>query len=130
MSRCLAILIVCALTSCATVQPAAEHSEAEVREASDQFWATRDRGDASAFTAQFTDDGIFMVPGLADATGRDAILKLAEKRFAAVRPTDFTIHRREIDVAGDSAHELAWFSETIRGPHESTRMSGRYLLVW
>jgi uncharacterized protein (TIGR02246 family) len=131
MSKSLWILIVCgALTSCATVQPAPEQAQLEVQQASDQFWATRERGDASSFAGQFTEDGILMVPGLADAAGRSAIRELAQKRFASGRTTDFTVHRREIEVVGDSAYELAWYSETDRRQEQSFRMQGRYLIVW
>jgi uncharacterized protein (TIGR02246 family) len=142
MARYAWILISCALLMrCASVPPAAQPrqsetvvapaaKESDIRNASDQFWAARNRGDAAAFAAQFTDDGIFMVPGLSDAAGRTAVQALAEKRFAAARPTDFNVVRREIDVAGDSAYELGWFAETDRRGDQAMRMQGHYLLVW
>ena len=131
MSRSFCILIVCvALTACATVQPATEQAELEVQQASDQFHATRVRGDAPSFAALFTDDGVFMVPGLPDAAGRDAVGKLAQQRFAGAQTSDFKILRREIEVIGDAAFELAWYSETDRRQGQAFRMEGRYLLQW
>jgi uncharacterized protein (TIGR02246 family) len=131
MIRSLWIPIVCiALMSCATAPAGTEQAKAAVQQASDQFWATRLRGDAPSFAAQFTDAGMFMVPGLADATGRAAIQELAQLRFAGGKISDFKIDRREIEVSGDSAHEVAWYSETLRGQDQAMRMMGRYLLVW
>jgi uncharacterized protein (TIGR02246 family) len=120
------------LTACASAppKPSAGSDEAAVARASDNFWAIRDRGEASTFAALFTDDGIFMVPGLADASGMAAVQEMAAKRFAAAKAIDFEIHRREITVAGNTAHELGWFSETLPTPDEWMRMEGHYLLVW
>jgi uncharacterized protein (TIGR02246 family) len=132
MFRSLAILMVCGLlASCATTQPSTEAAETEVQQASDQFWATRERSDAPALASQFTDTAIFGVPGLPDAVGRDAIRDLLQKRFASLRTTDFKVLRREIQVNGNAAHELGWFSEiTHQGEGDAMRMEGRYLIVW
>jgi uncharacterized protein (TIGR02246 family) len=160
MPRVIAILSVCAiLTACAS-QPAGQQAEPDVQQASapareleqavvadrplqqaaaaerniqqasDHFFTTRQHGDASSFAALFADNGAFMVPGLADATGRDAIRELAQVRFASGRSEDFKIERREIEVVGDSAYELAWFSETDRRPGQSFRMQGRHFILW
>lgn len=130
MFRFLSVLLTgVALAACATAPPAAEDARVAVEQASDRFWAERDRADATAFAAQFTDDGMLMIPGLPDAVGRDAIRELMQKRFASTRITDFKVLRREIDVVGDSAWELGWFSEILRAEN-SMRMSGRYLTVW
>ncbi|HEY8131700.1 MAG TPA: SgcJ/EcaC family oxidoreductase [Thermoanaerobaculia bacterium] len=131
MSRHVWILIVCvALTACVTVQPATQQTELEVQQASDQFSATRERGDASSFAARFTEDGIFMVPGLSDAAGRSAVRELAQRRFTSGRINDLKIHRREIQVIGDSAYELAWYSETDRRQEQSFRLQGRHFILW
>src|SRR5688572_18295331 len=99
MLRSLSVVMVCLLlTSCATSQHAAETAEIEIRQASDRFWATRERRDAAALAAQFTETASFMVPGLRDATGRTAILELLQKRFAGLRTTDFKVQRREIEI--------------------------------
>lgn len=71
-----------------------------------------------------------MVPGLEDSAGRSAIQELAQIRFASAKTTDFEIQRREIEVRGDAAHELGWYSESHRGQEGAYRMKGRYLLVW
>ena len=119
------------LSSCTTIQPSADQARAQVEKASEQFWAARASGDAAAFASQFTEDGSFMVPGLLDAAGRAAVRDLAQKRFASSQITDLKIDRREIHVAGDTAHEVAWFSEIMRPKNDSPmRMHGRYLLVW
>jgi uncharacterized protein (TIGR02246 family) len=102
----------------------------EVQQASDRFWTTRARGDAAALAALFTDDGMFMVPGLPDASGRKAVRELLEQRFAGGRTFDLVVHRREIEVTGDSANELAWYSESHQAQGQTMRMDGRYLLVW
>jgi uncharacterized protein (TIGR02246 family) len=128
MVRSLWILLVLSLMSCATTPPSTDSSELRVQQASEQFWAVRERGDAATFAAQFTEDGVFMVPGVADAMGRTAIQELAQLRFAGARTTDSHVHKREIKVLGDSAHEIAWFMETY--PADSMRMLGRYVIVW
>lgn len=124
------LIISIALVACATAQPAGDAAEAEIRQASERFWGARERGDASAFAAQFTEDGILMIPGMNDSVGRDAIRELSQRRFANVKTSGFKVHRREIDVAGDAAYEVAWYSETSTSSGESYRMEGRYLNVW
>lgn len=132
MWRSVAIVTVCVvLASCATTPPpAAGTAEMEVRQASDRFWATRAQADAAALAALFTDDGTFMAPGLPDASGRNAVRALLEQRFAGGRTFAFVVHRREIEVSGDSANELAWYSESHQAQGQTMRMDGRYLLVW
>jgi uncharacterized protein (TIGR02246 family) len=131
MSKSLLILAVCAsLTACATTPPAAPDVERQVAQASDEFLASRQSGDASSFVSHFTDDGSFMVPGLPDVTGHSAIQALAQKRFAGGRTDDFTVRRREIQVQGDAAHELAWFSEIDRRQEQAFRMEGRHFILW
>ena len=134
MARFIGALMVClVLAGCGTTgapAAAAGTAETEVREASDRFWATRARADAGALAALFTDDGMFMVPGLPDASGRNAVRALLEQRFAGGRTFDFVVHRREIEVSGDSANELAWYSESHQAQGQTMRMDGRYLLVW
>jgi uncharacterized protein (TIGR02246 family) len=114
---------------CATSAPVGDQdSTRAIEEASDRFITARQSGDASSFAAQFADDGMFMVPGLEDASGRAAVEELARKRFAGGPSREFVIHRREIRALGDSAHELAWFAETTAsGDH---RMEGRHSIVW
>jgi uncharacterized protein (TIGR02246 family) len=130
MLRNLTILLVCVVvTACATSPRASENTRIEVEQASDRFWAERDRADAAGFAAQFTEEGMLMISGLADAEGREAIRELMQKRFASTRITDFKVLRREIDVAGDAVWELGWFSEIVRSDNPM-RMSGRYLIVW
>jgi uncharacterized protein (TIGR02246 family) len=132
MSRSLWILALCStLTACVTGQSSTQQTERDVQRASDRFIEARQRGDALSFAALFTEDGMFMVPGLLDAAGRSAVRELAQKRFARGPTTDFIIHRREIQVIDHSAYELAWFSETLGRPEEQQhRMQGRHLIVW
>lgn len=113
-----------------TVTASAESAEAAVRQASERFWRTRDQKDASLIAAQFTENGILMVPGVADAVGRDAIRDLLQARLNAVSTKDFKAGRAEITIAGDLAYELASFGETLVTMDGSTRTEGRYLLVW
>src|SRR5687767_7645008 len=98
-TRAAGIVIACGIwISCATTQPAAENAEKDVRQASDRFWVTRERADASSLAVQVTEDAIFMVPGLPDVVGRSAFQESLEQRRATARTTDFKIHRREIQV--------------------------------
>lgn len=115
-----------ALTACAT----APQVERSVQQASDALSAAREAGDAAAFAALFTDDGIFMVPGLSDAVGRAAVRELARKRFAGGRTEAVNVARREIEIVGDSAYELAWYAETDRREEQSLRMQGRHFILW
>ncbi|MBW3670089.1 MAG: SgcJ/EcaC family oxidoreductase [Acidobacteria bacterium] len=130
MSRLFLIVGICAaLNGCVTTIHSTEQpTEREIQEASNRFIDARQSGDASSFAALFTEDGMFMVPGLLDAVGRSGVRELAQKRFAGARSSDLVIHRREIQVLGDSASELAWFSET--SPSGDHRMEGRHLIVW
>ena len=77
-----------------------------------------------------TETAILMVPGLPDTVGRTAVREMLQKRAASLQISDFTVHRRETEVNGDSAHELGWFSAIHRGQGDTLRMEGRYLLVW
>lgn len=132
MSRFLTFVVVCALSaSCATSRLSTPDATAGVEQASDAFWATRSQGDASLLAETFTETATFGVPGLPDAEGRNAIRELLNKRFANVRITDFKVHHREIDVIGDRAYELGWFSEINHHREgDPMRMEGRYLIVW
>lgn len=131
MARSFWILILCvALSGCASSPVATDSAEAEVAQASDRFWATRDSRDAAALAGQFTETGILMVPGLADAVGRAEVRELLKARLASASTTDFKVHRREIEVVDGSAYELAWFSEISQRGGEALRLEGHYLLVW
>ena len=131
MPRSLWIFFVCAaLISCTSAQPGGQQANAVVEQTSDRFWSTRQSGDGAALATQFTEDGILMIPGLADAAGREAIRSLVQQRAATTQISDFKIQRREIEVLGDTAHELGWFSEVYRGQGPSMRMQGRYSIVW
>lgn len=123
------LLLLSTVNGCATTPRVADQVvEQAIEAASERFIAARQRGDAASFAAQFTDDGVFMVPGLPDATGRAAVETLATKRFAGGPSHDFVIHRREIRASGDFAHELAWFGETTAA--RDHRMEGRHSIVW
>lgn len=125
------VLVSLALLACATSPPpAATETELQVQRASDAFSAARERGDAASFAAMFTDDGIFMVPGLPDAAGREAVLALAQQRFEGDPTEEIKIVRRDIQAAGDTAYELAWYSETDRRPDQSFRLQGRQFILW
>ena len=131
MYRTLGILFICgALSACASVPPGGQQVNAVVEQTSDRFWSTRQSGDAAALATQFTEDGILMIPGLPDSAGREAIQSLVQQRAATTQISDFKIQRREIEVLGDTAHELGWFSEVYRGQGPSMRMQGRYSIVW
>ena len=157
MLRTLAVFFACAmLTSCATsgqatgtdthvatletvAPPAAETAaaprstetaEAEVRQASERFWSTQAQRDAAAVASQFTDGGILMVPGVADAVGRNAVRELLQKRFTDMRVENHKVEGREIQVTGDTAYEMASFAQTHVGLDASFRATGRYLLLW
>ena len=131
MFRSIVMLIVCGLlTSCAGTRPPAETARLNVQNASDEFWAIRERRDASALASRFTETGIYMVPGLPDAVGRSAIRELLEKRLASGPTVDFKVHRREIDLVGDTAYELAWYSEKHHAREGSNLLEGRYAIVW
>ena len=128
MLRSLFILGLCAsLTSCATTS---RNAEQNITQASAAFFESRQRADTASFVGHFTDDGAFMVPGVADAVGRNAIQELAQKRFAGGPTEDFKVHRREIRFAKDHAYELGWFTETDRRSGQAYRMEGRHLIVW
>lgn len=133
MSKLLSTFFFCAvLAGCASVQPGpdTERIEQEIAQASELLSQARQRGDVTSFVAHFTDDAIYMVPGLADAAGRAAIETLAHKRLAPGRIGEIKTHRRQIDVVGDVAYELAWFSESGPRDEQSMRMDGRHFIVW
>jgi uncharacterized protein (TIGR02246 family) len=116
--------------ACASSSIPDEAREREVAEASDRFSAARVRGDVAAFTASFTDDGMFMVPGLPDAAGRTEVQELAQKRFIGATVENFKVDDREIHVAGDSAYEIAWYSEINRHGDQAFEMRARHAIVW
>ena len=124
------LLILGALTSCASNQAASDQADLEVQQASDRFWAARQSGDPAALSTQLTDDAILMIPGLPDSVGRNAIRDLIQQRAATTQISESAIQRREIQVDGDMASELGWFSEVYRGQGPAMRMQGRYSIVW
>jgi ketosteroid isomerase-like protein len=129
MIRSAWILILCSvLTYPALGHDPAETAEAQIKKASDRFWASR--GDAAVLAAQLTETVILMVPGLPDAVGREEVRDLLHQRFTALRPTDLKTHNRELDVAGDTAYELTVYSEKQVAQGEAMRLDGRYLIVW
>lgn len=132
MLRALAVVIVCGLSAaCAVSQAGTASGGAEVLEASEEFWATRSKGDAPSLALQFTETGVLGIPGLADAVGRDAIRALIEKRSKSVRIDDFKAQRRGIDVIANAAYEWGTFSELNHYTNgDSMQMEGRYLIVW
>ena len=71
-----------------------------------------------------------MIPGLPDAAGRDAVTSLLKQRFGSSRTRDFKAHRREIEVTGESAYELAGYSEVHEAQGEANHLDGRYLIEW
>lgn len=101
----------------------------EVQRASDALAAARQSGDAEAFVALFTDDGVYMMPGLPDAAGRAAVRTLATKRFEGSKAEDIKILKRDVRVTEDMAYELAWFSEISRRD-QAMRLQGRQFIVW
>ena len=127
MSKSVWVIVLCsALAGCVTGHSSTRAVARDIEDASTRFIEARQSRDAASFAALFTDDGIYMIPGLADAAGRPAVENLARQKFGGAASTDFVVHRREIDVADDAAHELAWFAETTM----SHRMEGRHLIVW
>jgi ketosteroid isomerase-like protein len=58
------------------------------------------------------------------------VRRLAEQHCAGGRTEDVRIERREIQVAGDSAYELAWYSESSRRQEEAFRMQARHFILW
>jgi uncharacterized protein (TIGR02246 family) len=104
--------------------------EKEVQQASDALFAARQHGDAAAFAALIAEDGIVMVPGLPDASGRSAVLEQARRRFEGNKTEDVKIHRRDIKVAGDQAYELCWYAETNRQDDQGFRMEARHFILW
>lgn len=127
------VLLICVVvTGCSTVTPVSTSSaESDVTRASDQVWAAHERGDPLGLAAMVTEDAILMVPGYPDVRGRTAIQEAAQQMFASTQIIDFKVEQREIQVLADSAYELAWYSETLRGRDgSSTPVRGRYLIVW
>lgn len=95
------------------------------------FWEAHEQGDAEALAALVTDDALLWAPGMDEVGGREAIHAAAEGMFAAMSISDFDIESRELVVHGDTAYELATYSETLtyKGAAPSA-VRGRYLIVW
>ena len=126
------ILLSCSSSQIATgdAQSPPTRAEAEVREASDRFWSIRSEQNASLLAETFTESGLLGVPGVVDAVGRTEVRELLQKMLAG-RTTDFKLDRREVDVHGDTAYELGWFSEISHlGDGDAMQMSGRYVIFW
>jgi uncharacterized protein (TIGR02246 family) len=130
MSRFVRLLVCVVVSAGLTAEVPSRNPELEVQQASEALGAARQRRDAAAFAAFFTHDGVFMIPGLPDAAGRDAVRTLAEKHFGGARVEDLKIREREIRVSEDYAYELAWYSETSRGEEQSFRLEGRQFIIW
>jgi uncharacterized protein (TIGR02246 family) len=112
-------------------QAAVDKVKAEIVAARDAFWAAHGRSDAKALAGLLTEDARLLAPGMEDIRGRAAIEAGAVQMFQALSVEDFRIESSEITVHGDSAYELATYSETLRprgGQPAPAR--GRYLILW
>ena len=119
------------VTVAAEAQTSVDKSKTEIATARDAFWAAHGKGDAKALASLLTEDARLLAPGMEEVRGRQAIEAGAAQMFQALAVEGFTIESSEITVHGDSAYELATYSETLRPRAGSPSPArGRYLIVW
>ena len=123
------------ILSCAGPQPEPPTDPAEVRQAIEavnaQFAEAFNRGDAAAFAAFYTPDGIMMPPNAEPSAGRQAI----EESFAAdfsTNPPSLKLTTADVEVHGDTAIESGNYSISFTPPgqEEAIEDHGKYLVVW
>src|SRR5688500_3311591 len=110
---------------------AAAVARPEIAAARDAFWSAHEKADAAAMGARLTEDAVLYAPGMGEVRGRAAIEDAARQMFTQLRMTNFRIHTQELDISGDTAHELSTYSQTVHpsgGVPNTVR--GRYLIVW
>jgi uncharacterized protein (TIGR02246 family) len=129
--RIVAAGLIALVTVSSEAQASAEKAKAEIAAVRDAFWAAHGKADAKALASLVTEDARLLAPGMEDVRGRQAIEAGAAQMFQALAVEGFTIESSEITVHGDSAYELATYSETLRPRGGSPSPArGRYLIVW
>ncbi len=108
-----------------------EEARQEIARAWAEYREVLTRGDAEAFARAYTADAVLMEPNLEDIRGREALAAFAARGFAGMKIVEVENTTWELDLEGDTAHELGTFAETVATPDgTTTRHRGRYAAVW
>ena len=125
------LLLVACVAGCSAEPVPEVDPRPEIDAARDAFWDAHEQGDADALASAVTADALLWGPGMDEVRGRDAIRAAGEGMFAAMSISDFEIESSELSVHGNSAYELATYSETVTYEGaEPSAVRARYLIVW
>jgi uncharacterized protein (TIGR02246 family) len=127
------------LASCAQPAPEAPaalvQDPAAVRQAIETANATTVAamvaGDVPGATANYAEDGVFLMPGMPVLKGRAAITEMFTGMAQQMKISDASMRTEEVIVAGDYAIERGSYRWTLT-PTGAPAMpdSGKYMTVW
>jgi ketosteroid isomerase-like protein len=101
-------------------------SREDIAAANKRFGALVEKRDFAGLAACYTDDAQLLPPGSPPVNGRAAIGPFWEKAVAALGVKAATLTTRELEVHGDTAHEVG------DGLLKTTKCDAKvkYLVVW
>lgn len=101
-------------------------SREDIAKANKQFGALVEKRDFAGLAACYTDDAELLPPGSPVVTGRPAIARFWEKAAGALGVKSATLTTRELEVHGDTAHEVGDGLLKTSGGEAKVK----YLVVW
>lgn len=129
------VVVACAGPTPEQAAPAASEDPAVVRQAIEAANARQMdavlKGDAQAASANYTEDAIFMYPGVPAARGKAAATELFNGMIQEATFSDMKIQTMDVVVSGDLAVEHGAYRWTVT-PKGGKAMpdSGKYVTVW
>jgi uncharacterized protein (TIGR02246 family) len=115
------------------VDPARQAADIQAIKANEeQKWpAAVNAGDFAAAADVFTEDGIWLAPGVPADFGREAIAARLQSLHAVAKAEDLTQKVEEVEVAGDWAWVRATYSLRLvpAAGGEPWTETGKYLLI-
>lgn len=109
-------------------QPDLQHiaDELAIRDVISRFTDAVNRNDPAALGALFTEDGVWVIPGMETTTGQEAAAaRIAQLRSAFVHLTQL-LHSGHVDLDGDTATATWYLTEQASDGESSFAFTGTY----
>jgi len=115
-----------------TMAPTAAESEAEaIREAGTDWLAAVDTRDAARVAPYYAADGLFLVPNVPRAHGREAVQAVWAQLLSAPNlELAWTPTSIEMAQAADMAYEVGSYRLAMDVPNGRVEDDGKYVVVW
>lgn len=130
MQQAYLLLIIFMLSACDMTQQANSNDITSIREFMNHAGEAVNSGDVEAEVQRFTEDGIYMWPGVPAIEGHDSLRAWFERRFSNVE-VNLESESLELKVCGDWAFERGRSVAKIRrkGSDEVQTVRGKYLNI-